>query len=114
MDAEDKRLTEALKPLSDRLTAWVGSGRAMNQFSVNEISEIVKDELTRLRQQGIKCPPLVAIVLPSVGFIDLVRADMKHAGLQVVMSNMVTRFPGIDINEVAQAVANAFPDYRFN
>lgn len=113
MDAEDILLVAALKPLNAKLAAWVESGRTLNSSSVNEISGIVKDELTRVRQQGIKCPPLVAIVLPSVGFITLVRADLEHDGLQMIMHNIIVRFPEIDVNEVAQAVVNSFPHYRF-
>lgn len=113
MDTEDQLLAKALLPMVEQIKAYVQGGRPLNRQTMHDIDEIVDyhSKLVR-RRHGLNVPPLAAIVLHSVGHVQLVRADMDNHGLQIIFQNILTQFPGITIFETSHAIQSAFPDYR--
>jgi hypothetical protein len=110
-DIEDEALQRAAAPRVAKLRAFVS--RPMTRQTFHEIDQCVYDETVRIRiRTGIRLPALTAIILPRWGWIEVVRADMEHRGIQVVIRNLITRFPNIDgANDLAPAIRRAFPRY---
>lgn len=87
-------------------------GKALSDRSLQKIDAITKRYAEFLGRHGIAFPQLRAVIFERRGHIELVRADLDDAGIQVVVSNAVVRWPDIDPRELADAIRNSFPDYR--
>jgi hypothetical protein len=118
MDAQDRALIEAARPLMGKLKVYVHTrARFMDRQTFHEINQIVEDEAVLIQQRtGLKLPKLVAVFLPCVGHLQLVRADMERAGIEQLIKNMAAEFRSVDPNiltrEIVMAIRAAFPAYK--
>jgi hypothetical protein len=107
---DDSIPKDVMRPLAEALQRTV-LGREINHHLLYQIDRVLYNEVVRIRQKGFKIPPLVAIVVQSKGWVEIVRADMEHAGIQRVIQNIIQRFPDISGFELAMSVRRAFPAY---
>jgi hypothetical protein len=63
-------------------------------------------------KSGISFPKMVLLPLQSVNAIEMIRIDRDAKHIEQTVANILVKYPGIDVNELAHWVHHAFPDYR--
>lgn len=87
-------------------------GGAFGNAALAKIDDVVQRYAEFLARHGIAFPQLKAVIFEKRGHLDLVRADLDHAGIQQLVRNAIVRFPDIAALELIAAICGAFPDYR--
>lgn len=112
LEDTDPLMATAAEDLTRRVTDTV-SGRPLDRHTLELVREVIYDHSVRFKQRyGHTFPRMVIIALPSVGRVDLYRADLDDAGIATVILNTARRFPSLPTMEIAAAVLVAWPGYR--
>lgn len=101
-ELEQKRLAAKIVPFL---------GRAMNGRTVERIEEIVADHRIRVRLRGLDFPKCAVIVLPLQGNVEIVPAELEREQIEVLIVNLVKKWPTTSANELGFAINRAFPGY---
>lgn len=97
----------ALRGLLQRYT-----GRKLTSTTFHEMNELLKDFRVKCRHEGLAFPELKALVIPRLGAVDLVNAELEGDALRLRVVAFTRRHPAATLREVVQAVKWAFPDYK--
>lgn len=76
------------------------------------INNVTVEHRKRWRSRNVDFPVMSALVIPRLGHIDLVRADIDSKHLPTVAANLAVKCPLATAGELRQAMAWAFPDFR--
>lgn len=105
-DEEEKAAAETLGKLLGNFV-----GVELDDYAVAKIDEAIAFHRGVYIRRGLKFPNMVAIVLPSIRQIDIVRADLDQGGVQVVVVNLTRKYPDVTAKDIAYGVGRVFPDY---
>lgn len=109
---EDALPKSQLEPLARDLSRLI-HGRLLNEGLLNQIRDCLDHHITRIRLNGYKMPDLQIVAFESVGWVEIVRADLEHLGIQRLLQNVIRRFhPRITVEQLLVSVLRAFPDYK--
>jgi hypothetical protein len=112
-ETEDEHLERLQQYLGDDLNRWLtATVRYFDNQTLRALYELVHRKAEAMRREVRYFPRLVPIVLPSVGFVQLVRRDLETQGIENTIINLARTFPALDPRELAQAIKKAFPEYR--
>lgn len=103
---------EVLQSVAKRLHAVINSNRTLNRSLVQNIESIITDETVRIRKAGFHFPDLKVVYFESVGWVEIVRADLEAEGIERVVTNVIQRFPNIDVRQLVVSIHRAFPHYH--
>lgn len=109
-DENDPRMRAAEAQLLTMLGLFTGTKLSNETFQ--QLNNMLLDHRTRWRQEGVDFPVLAALVIPRLSVVDLVNAELEGDALRVRIVGFVRRHPLARMEEVAQAVKWAFPDYK--
>lgn len=112
-DESDPRMIRAHQDLLQRLGAVLGDGRQpLTKPLLDRMFEVTKNHRTACRNDGLDFPVLVALVVPRLGIVEFVRADLDIASLRVKVVNFVRLHPKASMQEVVMAFRTAYPDLK--
>lgn len=102
----------ALKELRELVSKLLG--RSMSQSAIDAAGDMVRYHRARWRKMGVDFPVLTPMIVPRLGIINLVRADLDRGSIQTTVVNMLREHEalGITMEDVVAAVRGAFPDFR--
>lgn len=106
------RLNESAGLLYERLCQFCASGRKISSTTMHAIEGIVRHHITAARQDGIKFPDMRVVIVEGVGALEIVRADLEHSSIQVLIKNISIKYPDADPIEIAKGIRRAFPAYH--
>lgn len=108
-DMTEEETKIAQQQLTNRLTSMIGV--ELDDRAADKVDEAIKDHRQRWRLRGINFPPLVAIILPKIGQIDVVFREMDVKGIETVIVNLTRKYPHVTREDIAFGIGRAFPDY---
>jgi len=105
----DPRLRRAVMIFVRRLTKFMGE--EFTGSNVARMIEMARDMRAHFVAKGINFPPLVPLVLDSLGTVDFFRADLDSVGVQAALRQTVQKYHGrgVDPRELAFAARCAWP-----
>lgn len=107
---EEEILARESGVIMGRIKSVIGLKIGQSVFA--RVDAIIDESRQKLkRRYGIELPPIVAVILPSVGHVHLTRCDRENDYVERLIVNIVRSYPSIDRKEVAVAIAAAFPKY---
>lgn len=113
IDENNPRMIKAHRALLQRLGTVLGDGtNELTKLFLDHLFEVVKNHRTECRQKGIDFPVMVALVVPRLGVVEFVRADLDIESLRVKIINFVRMHPDASMLEVAQAFSGAYPGLK--
>lgn len=80
--------------------------------AVRELEYCVEYETAQIRKKGFAFPTLRVLYFESLGWIEIVRADLEHEGIQRIVQNVIQRFPGVSVQQLVTSIQRAFPLYH--
>ena len=109
----EKQRLHRQKLAEERLSAELEKfkGREWDPTAMAELKDTLEEATGAFAAQGISLPPVTVFALPRFRDIMIYRADLGVEGIKNVLSNAVAKFPNITGEELAEAVAWAWPDY---
>lgn len=86
----------------------------MNQSAIDSMRDLLNSHRSRWRLKGVDFPVMVAMIVPRLGIIDLVRADLDRRSIEQTVVNMAKAHDrlGITMADITEAVRGAFPDFK--
>lgn len=109
-DEDHPQMRKAAAVLLDHLKKFIGlppTGRTLRLMN-----DLVVTHRDKCRIVGIDFPMLTVLSIPRLGVMDLLRADLEGAPLELRIVGFARRHPQATPQEIAQAVRWAFPSYR--
>jgi hypothetical protein len=108
---DDERMVAAKVALANLLTRYLGDKSITRdtQRDLNELLYIFAVDFKR--RFGYTFPRMTGIILPRFGMIHLHRRDLDLEEVQKVIVNLTVEHPTITAEEIAHAIASAWPDY---
>lgn len=85
-------------------------GQRLTGRVMNEIDERLRKYCAFKQSCGVDVPQLTCVFIR--GQMDIVRADLSPASIQIVIRNYILRFPDITPEEIVAGVRRAFPNYK--
>lgn len=79
---------------------------------IHDLQRLLQDYQARLAKQGIHFPQMAVLPLPSVGTVDFWRRDLDRRAIQQQVMNICTKYPAVDMLELAVAVKAAYPGFK--
>jgi len=113
IDDNDPRLRSAMSSLQFVVKQFLG--RDLDAAELIRLGEALAWHRKHVLQKfGISFPVLTALVIPRLGQIKLVRADLPTAEIEILIVNLAVEFgeQEITVQEIAWAVRHAFPKYK--
>lgn len=109
IEETDPRYVEFVERLGRRLSLLLG--RDMNEATVKDIEQAV-DRLRfhYVQDRGLKLPKLAAFVMPSIGMVEIVRADLEPKAIDDTVVYCARKY-GAPATDLVFALRRAFPDY---
>lgn len=86
-------------------------GRRFDNATLRKVDEVTYNYVAALSKRGINFPQLVAVVIPSKGWIALYRRDLDIGSVRTIARNLAVRFPDLHPQELAASLKGAWPDY---
>lgn len=91
-------------------------GKPLDHHTMRQINTLIDHQRIGFKQTfGFDMPELVAVILPSIRFIQLCRADLETPQIHTVIKNMLRELEHrrITVNsmELATAIKLAWPQY---
>lgn len=102
---------EVLRSFAASLSKTI-NGKPLNESTVRAIEYCIEFETTRIRLKGFAFPQLKVVYFETVGWVEIVRADLEHAGIQRIVQNVIQRFPFISVRQLITSIRRAFPHYH--
>jgi hypothetical protein len=109
-DEDHPEMRRATEELARALTLLTGR-RLTGQFMI-DLNGVITDHRAKWRTRGVDFPVLAAMVVPRIGAISLMRADLTSEAVASRIVQFAREHPGATSAEIAQAVAWVFPEYR--
>ncbi len=114
-DVEHEQRLEAAALVLGQRVAHFCEGRQLNDVTLNGVLGIIKDHRATSIKEGLRdFPVMVPLCLQSIGWIEIVRADLEPVGIYEKCRNIIARFPKVDPSDLAQAIRRCFPGYNPN
>lgn len=111
---QEARLNDAAQRLGALVTNLV-AGRLLDRTTINGVRDIVQEFCRVSRQRDrITMPDLDVIGFARIGAIEIVRRDWEREAVQNWIVNCTVKYPDINAEEIARAVAGTWPDYRLD
>lgn len=107
-DEDDPALCAELLGLTEGLSSWLGED--LDPESVQMLHEFVESHRFNALRKGIKFPKLIALVIPRLGWIKLVREDLTEMNVRRAVMAMLRECPSITIEEASKAIKRAWPN----
>ncbi len=79
---------------------------------IERIMSHVRDHRRRWRGQGVDFPPLVPLINPYAGTIELVREDLDRKDIITTIKNFIIKNPNLSPQDIAQSVKIAWPNIK--
>lgn len=96
-----------------RLGAIMGEGRhQLTKPFLDSMYDAVRQHRAEWRTKGVDFPVLVALVIPRLGIIEWVRADLDISSIKIKIVNFVRFNPRASMEEVVAAFRAAYPDLK--
>ena len=112
-DENHPRMIKAQKALLQRLGHVLGDGtKPLTTGLLGELYQIITDHRSECKRKGIEFPVLVALVVPRLGIVEFIRADLEIPSIRQKIVNFVREHPGVDMKEIVAAFRMAYPDLR--
>lgn len=112
-DPNDPRMVSAHQEILRRLGSILGDGRQqLTKPFLDRMFDAVKQHRAECRTKGIDFPVLVALVVPRLGVVEFVRADLDISSIRIKIVNFVRFNPRATMEEVMMAFKTAYPDLR--
>lgn len=87
-------------------------GRPLTEQIMVLINNTLVEHRRQCRRKGVDFPVMSALVIPRLGVIELVRADLDQEDIDVRLNNLSVMHPTATQAEIRQALAWAFPDAK--
>lgn len=113
LEPNDPRLKAAMVALSKIIANFMYL--EMTPRTLQELMDAIKWHRDRCKaKHGFDFPVLVPFVLPRLGTIDMVRADLDRRSIEQLVINKLREHEAarITMEEVVAAVRAAFPDFK--
>jgi hypothetical protein len=112
-DPNDPRMVSAHREILRRLGSILGDGQQqLTKPFLDRMFDAVKQHRAECRTKGIDFPVLVALVVPRLGIVEFVRADLDITSIRTKIVNFVRFNPRVSMDEVVLAFRTAYPDLR--
>lgn len=109
-DGTDPRIGMVVKRMGEHFMRY--QGLPMTERTMRKIEQDLKDIRFRATLKGIDIPKMTAVMIPSVGALEIFRADLDRKGVNIVVVNMTRKFPDLKMDDLVVAIRRAFPDHR--
>ena len=96
--------------LTEGLRSWLGED--LDEEALELLFDFVEQHRINARKRGINFPKLVALVIPRLGWIKLVRHEIPESSIRRAVLALLRECPKVTREEVAQAVKRAWPHYK--
>ena len=116
-DPDDPQMQCALKDMVAMVNARIvgrqldGSDRKI----LDDLETLIFDHKARWKARGVAFPDMTALIVPRLGYVKLMRADLNQKSIETEIVNMakdVVALDGITREEIATAIRYAWPGYR--
>lgn len=104
-------MREAKDDLQRMITKHV-VGRNVTLPEVRRLMEMVDHHRSNWRARGVDFPRLTLFVVPRLGYLKLVAADLDMKAVQTHVLNATVEQPEVTPQELAEAVNSAWPHLR--
>jgi hypothetical protein len=112
-DPNDPRMASAHREILRRLGTILGDGRQpLTKPFLDRMFDAVKQHRAECRTKSIDFPVLVALVVPRLGIVEFVRADLDISSIRIKIINFVRFNPRATMEEIMMAFRTAYPDLR--
>lgn len=112
-EEDHPEMIKAQQEVLRRLGLALGDGKnQLTQPFLEKLFGIVKDHRSQCRARGVDFPVLVALVVPRLGIVEFVRADLDIVSLRIKIVNFTRMNPDATMIEIVQALTRAYPDLR--
>jgi hypothetical protein len=112
--ASDPRAVEGVRELERRLVAYCRTApRALDDETRREVRDLVRQARADFRRRhGVAFPRMTVLMLPSVGHLELFRADLARVKVREAIAHLRAAHPTVSAVELASAIVRAWPNYR--
>ena len=114
-DSEDPRIAEAQKRLGLMLAEYRSGYPALDTRSARDMQQIVHDYREACKRKGVVLPKMRLVYFVKMSHICVWPQDLEHADMQKRIQIFVTHRRrhnlAIDVNDIAEGVRRAYPDY---
>ncbi len=101
---------EALEHFAEHMKRFMNAD--ITSHNMERLQQAVDDEVARMRQRFKRFPKMVVVFLEHRGFVQVLRADLEHAGIQRVIQNIIRVYPQISPVEIMVAIRRSYPKYH--
>ena len=98
--------------LTEGLRSWLGED--LDEESLTLLFDFIEEHRIAARRKGINFPKLVALVIPRLGWIKLVRYEIPESSIRRAVLALLRECPKVTREEVSQAVKRAWPHYKLS
>lgn len=105
----DPRMERVVQTLGAKLEGF--KKLFLSDRVVKDIDALLKDHRGTWRMRGVDVPVMVAVILPQVGAIEVLRADLHPFAIQRAVIGLVQKYPTVTKEELAKAVFRVYPHY---
>lgn len=81
-------------------------------LTVSSMKDLLKSHRDTMRYRGVLFPKLVLLSVPRLGAVEVVRDDLDWKSVQALVLNLTEKYPAIQPRELAEAIAETFPQFR--
>lgn len=112
-DENSPEMIRAQQDILGRLGLILGDGtKRIDKYLMDKMFAVVKDHRQECLNRGIDFPVLVAVIVPRLGIVDFMRADLDLSSIRMQIVNFVRNNPGASMPEVVNAFHAAYPDLK--
>lgn len=108
-EEQDPRMVAAQEELLWRFQNFFG--QEFYRLPSSKANAIIHDHYVHWKLKGVDFPKMVALILPSIGKIELFRKDLEINGVANAIVAVIKREPKVDRAELANEVRRCWPDY---
>lgn len=106
-------MRQAQSQLMQRLGAIMGDGtHVLTKPFLDSMYDAVRQHRAEWRVKGVDFPVLVALVIPRLGIVQWMRADLDISSIKTQIVNFVRFNPRATMDEVVWAFRAAYPDLK--
>lgn len=106
-DENNPAVCVELAGLTEGLRSWLSE--TLDGEALQMLFDFVETHQENARRKGINFPKMVALVIPRLGHIKLVRADLTEINRRRAVISLLRECPSANREEVARAVKRAWP-----
>ena len=115
-DENHPRMITAQQELLRRLGTVLGNGQhPLTKPFIDQLYDVVKDHRSECRAKGVDFPVMVAFLIPRLGVVDFVRADLDMPSIKLKLVNFIRQYrPPASMEEIVAGFRACFPDVKLD